>query len=158
MPLIEFRENKTLKLTNLLSRKVPSDEMFNQGKQIQMLTNWIQAKGYKPVGPLITYSSGIKGLDADNKPIIDARIMLQLQQSDVRIQLPYKFEKELRITNCLLARFNDKAENIQYATNKLTLFAYENDLTLTGETYMVFIEQTGERLMADIFMPLKNID
>ena len=156
MPLIELRENKILKLTNLLSRKVPSDEIFNQDKQIQMLINWIQAKGYKTVGPLITYSSGVKGLDAENKPIIDSRIMLQLRQSDVRVQLPYRFEKELRITNCLLARFNDKSEYIQYATNKLTLFAYENDLTLTGETYIVFIEQNGEHLVADVFMPLKQ--
>lgn len=156
MPKIEFRENKILKLTNLLSRKVPSEEIFNQSKQIEMLANWIKAKGYTAVGPMIMYNSGVKGLDAENKPIIDARIMLQLQQSDVRIQLPYKFEKELRITNCLFARFNDKAEYLQYATNKLMLFAYENDLTLTNESYIVCIEQNSERLMADIFMPLKQ--
>lgn len=156
MPIIEFRDNKVLKLTNVLSRKVPSDEIFNQSKQIEMLTNWIKAKGYKAVGPMIMYSSGVKGLDADNNPIIDARIMLQLQQSDVRIQLPYKFEKELRVTNCLFARFNDKAEYLKYATSKLTLFAYENDLTLTNESYIVFVKQDDERLTADVFMPLKQ--
>ena len=156
MPIIEFRDNKVLKLTNVLSRKVPSNEIFNQSKQIEMLTNWIKAKGYKTVGPMIMYSSGVKGLDADNNPIIDTRIMLQLQQSDVRIQLPYKFEKELRVTNCLFARFNDKAEYLKYATSKLTLFAYENDLTLTNESYIVLVKQDDERLTADVFMPLKQ--
>jgi hypothetical protein len=33
MPKIEFRESKTLKLTNLLSRKVPEAELFSQNKQ-----------------------------------------------------------------------------------------------------------------------------
>lgn len=36
MPQIEFRENKVLKLTNVLSRKVPEKELLNQDKQIMI--------------------------------------------------------------------------------------------------------------------------
>ena len=132
MPQIEFRENKILKLVNVLSRRVPEQELLNQDKQIAMLMNWIKAKGYQTVGPLIMYSTGITGVDAEGQPIIDFRIMVQLNTGNVRIELPYRFEREVRITNCLLARFNDEADKIQYATNKLTLYAYENDLELTG--------------------------
>ena len=82
--------------------------------------------------------------------------MVQLNTSNVRLELPYRFEKEVRIPNCLLARFNDEAEKLQFATNKLTLYAYENDLELTGETYIVLIEQQENNLLADVFMPLKN--
>lgn len=60
MPQIEFRENKILKLNNVLSRKVPEKEIMNQEKQVQMLINWVKAKGYETVGPLIFYSSGVK--------------------------------------------------------------------------------------------------
>lgn len=157
MPRIEFRENKVLKLTNVLSRKVPTSEIMNQDKQISMLMNWIQAKGYQTVGPLIMYSTGITGVDAEGQPIIDSRIMIQLNTSSVRLELPYRFEKEVRIQNCLLARFNDEAEKLQFATSKLTLFAYENDLELTGETYIVLMEQHENNLLADVFMPLKTI-
>lgn len=155
MPQIEFRENKVLKLTNVLSRKVPTSEIMNQDKQINMLMNWIKAKGYQTVGPLIMYSSGITGTDAEGQPIIDSRVMVQLNTENVRLELPYRFDKELRIPNCLLARFNDEAEKLQYATNKLTLYAYENDLALTGETYIVFLQQQESRIFADVFMPLK---
>lgn len=157
MPRIEFRENKVLKLTNVLSRKVPTSEIMNQDKQISMLMNWIQAKGYQTVGPLIMYSTGITGVDAEGQPIIDSRIMIQLNTSSVRLELPYRFEKEVRIQNCLLARFNDEAEKLQFATSKLTLFAYENDLELTGETYIVLMEQHENNLLGDVFMPLKTI-
>lgn len=155
MPQIEFRENKVLKLTNVLSRKVPGNELMNQDKQVSMLMNWIKAKGYQTVGPLIMYSTGATGTDADGQPIINSRVMIQLNTNNVRLELPYRFEKELRITNCLLARFNDEAEKLQFATSKLTLFAYENDLELTGETYIVLMEQNENKLLADVFMPIK---
>ena len=155
MPQIEFRENKILKLTNVLSRKVPEKELLNQDKQIAMLMNWVKAKGYQTMGPLIMYSTGVTGEDSEGHPVIEARVMIQLNTSNVRIELPYRFEKELRITNCLLARFNDEAEKLQFATNKLTLYAYENDLELTGETYMILMEQQENRILADVFMPLK---
>lgn len=155
MPKIEFRENKVLKLLNVLSRPVPKEELKNQGKQIAMLESWIKAKGYQKQGPLIMYSSGVKGMEGD-KPIIDSRIMVQLQNGNIRLELPYKFEPELRIENCLMARFNDHSDKLQFATQKLTLFAYENDIELTGETYIVFIEQTEEKLLADVFMLVKQ--
>lgn len=157
MPKIEFRENKILKLTNVLSRKVPAGEILNQDRQVQMLMNWIKAKGYETVGPLILYSSGVTGIDAENNPIIDSRIMVQLKQSEIRLEIPYRFEKQVRIENCLFARFQDKGEYLQYATNKLSLHAYENDRELTGETYIVLIESTEEKMMADVFMPLKTL-
>lgn len=157
MSKIEFRENKVLKLTNVLSRKVPTNELMNQEKQVGMLMNWIKAKGYQTVGPLIMYSTGVTGTDADGQPIIDSRVMIQLNTGSVRLELPYRFEKELRISNCLLARFNDDAEKLQFATSKLTLYAYENDLELTGETYIVLMEQQENKLLADVFMPLKNV-
>lgn len=156
MPKIEFRENKVLKLTNVLSRKVPEKELLNQDKQITMLMNWIKAKGYQTIGPLIMYSTGITGVDADGQPIIESRVMIQLNTSNVRLELPYRFDKEIRISNCLLARFNDNAEKLQFATQKLTLYAYENDLKLTGETYIILLEQQEDKILADVFMPQKT--
>ena len=155
MPQIEFREKKILKLTNVLSRKVPTREIMNQDKQLNMLINWIKAKGYQTVGPLIMYSTGITEVDAEGQPIIDSRIMIQLNTNSLRLELPYRFEKEMRIQNCLFARFNDVAEKLQFATSKLTLFAYENDLELTRDTYMGLLERKENKLLADIYMPVK---
>ncbi|MDR3216687.1 MAG: hypothetical protein LBT55_04650 [Clostridiaceae bacterium] len=157
MSTIEFRERKTLKLINVLSRKVPASEFMSQEKQIIMLDNWIKAKGYETQGPLIMYSTGITGVDAEGKPIIDSRIMMQLKNESVRLEIPYRFEKELRVENCLFARFNGDSEKFQFAVNKLTLFAYENDVELTGETYSVLIKQEEKSLLADVFMPVKGI-
>jgi hypothetical protein len=156
MPQIECNENRVLKLVNVLSRKVPESEFFSQEKQVIMLQNWIKAKGYETQGPLILYSSGVKGIDSDKKPIIDSRLMLQLKQDKVRLEIPYKFQNEIRIENCLMVRFNGDAEKLSFATGKLTLFAYENDIELTGEMYMIFLKQEGNILLVDVFAPIKS--
>lgn len=57
-----------------------------------------------------------------------------------------------------MARFNDNAEKLQYANMKLQVFAYENDIEMTGETYMVLIKQEENNLLADVFMPIKAKD
>ena len=46
MPKIEFRENKILKLINVLSRKIPENELFAQDKQIAIAKGINKAKGY----------------------------------------------------------------------------------------------------------------
>lgn len=156
MQKLEFRENKVLKLTNVLSRKVPRLELFSQDKQYIMLQNWIKAKRYESVGPLIVCSSGVTGVDKDGNPIIDSRLLVQLKQGNVRVENQYKFYKEIRIEHCNMVRFHDEPENLQYATNKIMLHAYENDLQLNGESYMVMINEEGGKLLCDVFMPVEQ--
>ena len=40
-------------------------------------------------------------------------------------------------------------------TNKLTLFGFENGLELSGEMYVILLKQQEEKLLADVFIPLK---
>lgn len=155
MPIFEFREKKTLKLINVISRPVPTKEIFKQDKQVIMLQNWLRTKSYDAMGPLIIYSSGIKGRDKENNPIVESRIMAQLKQDKVQLELPYRFDKEIRIENCLLVRFDDEGDKLHFATMKLQVFAYEYDIELTGEMYMILIKQEGRKLLADVFMPIK---
>jgi hypothetical protein len=141
-----------------LSRKTPAEELFSQDKHIHMLQNWIKAKGYETMGPLIMHTGAAQEIDDENNPIIDSRLMVQLKNDAIRLEPPYHFEKEIRIENCLLVRFNDNPEKLQFATMKMQVFAYENDIELTGETYMILIEQKENKLLADVFMPIKSAE
>ena len=155
MQKIELYENKVLKLINVLSRKIPQKESFSQAKQMQILQNWVKNKGYETFGPIIFYSSSIKSLGKEDFPIIDTKVMVQLKQNVIALDSAYLFQEEVRIVNCLFVHFNDTVDNLQYAMNKLMLFAYENDIKLTGESYMVLLKQEGSSMLADIFMPAK---
>ncbi len=77
-----------------------------------MMQNYIMSKNLQPLGPLIVYFSGLTGLDSDNNPIIETRLMIQLKQSRVSLQDGYLFGDEIKVNNCNMVRFNDKQENL----------------------------------------------
>ena len=155
---LDFRENKTLKINNPIIREIPLEELSSIDKYVGMMKNYVKIKGFKIIGPLIQYSSGIKGIDSNNNPIIENKIILQLHQSGIKIEEPYVTSDTLRVENCLFCRFNDIQDNLQYAISKITLFAYENDIKLSGESYIVLIENKDNILLADVFMPIKKED
>ncbi|MDR3021172.1 MAG: hypothetical protein LBU60_00630 [Clostridiales bacterium] len=157
MPKLEVKENKILKLTNVLSRKTADKEVFNSDKQMRMIQNWIKVKGYKSKGPLIVYSSGVKGAEANGSPIIDNRLLVQLDNEKITAEYPYKFEQLIRLEKCLFVRFDDNFKKMQFAVNGIHFFAYNNDIELTGESYTVLIEDYHNgNILADVFMPVKH--
>ena len=50
---IKVAENKTLKLTNVLSREVRGDEMANMPLVLTQMHNFIKSNGAQPIGPLV---------------------------------------------------------------------------------------------------------
>lgn len=147
---ISIRENKTLKLTNVLIRELSENEIIDIDKISYMMESYIKAKGNYPIGPMINYSN-LK-IDENGQAKISIKIMVQLKNPIYNVEDPYEIKKELRICNCLFARFNEKEENIQFAYQKLGVYAFENNIKLKGESYTVFVKKEKENIVADIFM------
>ncbi len=147
---ISIRENKTLKLTNVLVRELSENEIIDIDKINYMMDSYIKAKGNSPIGPMINYSN----LEVDEKgqAKINIKIIVQLKNPIYNVEAPYEIKKELRVSNCLFARFNEKEENIQFAYQKLGVYAFENDIKLKGDSYTVFVKKEEENIVADIFM------
>jgi len=70
------------------------------------------------------------------------------------VETSYELKNQIRITNCLFARFNEKEENLQYVYSKLQLYAFENDIKLKGDSYTVFVENKDGKMIADVFMEI----
>lgn len=147
---ISIRENKTLKLTNVLIRELSENEIIDIDKINYMMDSYIKAKGNSTIGPIINYSN--LEVDENGQPKISIKIMVQLKNPIYNVEAPYEIKKELRISNCLFARFNEKEENIQFAYQKLGVYAFENDIKLKGDSYTVFVKKEEENIVADIFM------
>jgi hypothetical protein len=147
---IVVKDGKTLKLNNVLLREVSQNELVDFNQIVYMMDSYIKSKGNSVVGPMINYSSA-KGDEVGNVKVT-VKIMMQLKNPIHDIEKPYEFISQIRVTDCLFARFAEKEENIQYAYSKLTLHAFENNMKLRGDSYTVFVSQKEDMLMADIFM------
>ena len=158
MPKIEFSENKILNLTNVISKEYPANKNDDE-RHINMLLSYIQSKNIKTKGPLIIYTSPITGINKDGKPNQFTKVMIQCEdKSNHNILNPYIWEGDIRIENTLYARINEIPERAIMATFKLSVYAYENDLELGGDSYQILVNENKEtkKVILDLFMPLKK--
>ncbi|MBX4271773.1 hypothetical protein [Clostridium estertheticum] len=151
---IVVKENKILKLNNVLIREVSQNDIIDINKITYMMDSYIKSKGNTTVGPMINYSF-VEG-DENGEAKVTIKLMIQLKNSIHNIEKPYELKNQIRVTNCLFARFTEKEENIKFAYSKLILFAFENDIKLKGDSYTVFVNKNEDGIMADVFMELKQ--
>lgn len=147
---IAIRENKVLKLNNVLIREVSENELMDIDKISYMMDSYIKSKGNSILGPMINYS-GLE-IQEDGQPKIKVKIMVQLKNPIHNVEKPYELKKQLRVTNCLFARFIEKEENLQFAYQKIGVHAFENDIKLKGDSYTVFVKQEASNIVANVFM------
>lgn len=149
---ILVKENKTLKLNNVLIREVNQKELIDINQITYMMDSYIKAKGNSTLGPMINYSRAEGNENGQVKIVI--KLIVQLKNPIHNVDKPYEFKSQIRVTNCLFARFTEKEENLQYAYSKLSLHAFENDIKLKGDSYTVFVNKDEEKIVADVFMEL----
>jgi hypothetical protein len=151
---ITVRENKTLKLNNVLLREVSQNEIIDVNKVAYMMESYIKAKGNGIVGPMINYSTVEMGENGQPKVIL--KLIVQLKAQIHNVEKPYEFKSQIRVANCLFARFSEKQENLQFAYSKLGLHAFENEIKLKGDSYTVFVENKEGKMIADVFMEVQK--
>lgn len=147
---IAIRENKTLKLNNLLIREVSENELIDINKISYMMDSYIKSKGNSTIGPMINYST--VEVDENGQAKVIIKLMIQLKNPIYNVEKPYEIKSQLRVTNCLFARFTEKEENLQFAYQKLGVFAFENNIKLKRDSYTVFVKKDEENIVADVFM------
>lgn len=153
---ITVKENKALKLNNVLVIEVRENEFMDINKLAYMMESYIKSKGNSIIGPMINYSAAVPDENGQVKIIL--KLMVQLKNPIHNVEAPYEFKSQLRVSNCLFARFSEKEENIQFAYSKLQLHAFENDIKLKGDSYTVFVQNKEGKMVADVFMEVQKED
>lgn len=149
MPKLQV-SNKTLKLTNVLIAKMTAEDMQDM-TFAEKMENYIKSKGYQPIGPLVQYTGVEQGENGEQELVI--RMLRQANGYINHAEPPYTVESVLRVPNCLYVRFTGPQDKLGVAYDKLTVYAYEEDIPLTGNNYTVFVNQLeNEDIVADVFM------
>ena len=148
---IQVAENKTLKPTNVLARKIDASELGNLGVILTQMQNFMKSNGAQPIGPLV---QGIKmGTGPDHAP--ELYMMQQATQMIPQMEPGYHMDAVLRVKNCLYAHYTGPMSHNQLATAKLQIMAFENDIKLTGDNYTIYVNQDDDDAVIDVFMETK---
>lgn len=147
---IELNRNKTLKLTNAVIYTISEADFENLNLIVEKMENYIKAKGYMPMGPLIQYS----GTKINENGELDIVVKLIRQSSGYinHVEAPYTCEPVMRIRNCMYVRYTGPESMLKFAYDKINLTAFEEDIKLKGDSYTVFVNQVDDDIIADVFM------
>ena len=148
---IQVAENKTLKLTNVLARKIDASELGNLGVILTQMQNFIKSHSAMPVGPVIQC---VKFTSGPN-PEPQIYFMMQVNQLIPRLEPGYEQDAVLRVKGCLYAHFTGPMDHSSLASQKLNIMAFEHELELTGTVYTIFVNQDDDEGVVDTFMETK---
>ena len=148
---IQTAENKTLKLTNVLSRTLHPEELANLPVILTQMQNFMKSNGVQPIGPLV---QAIKpGTGPDQLP--EMYMMQQATQMIPNMEPGYHMDAVLRVKNCLYAHYTGPMSQSGLASQKLNIMAFEHELELTGTVYTIFVNQDDDEGVVDTFMETK---
>ena len=150
-PSFQTAENKTLKLTNVVSRRIQPEEFNNMQIVLTQMHNFIKSNGAQPLGPLVQC---IK-LPAGPNPQPEVYMMQQATQLIPRMEAGYSMDAVLRVRNCLYAHYVGPMSQSGLASQKLNIMAFEHELELTGTVYTIFVNQDDDEGVVDTFMETK---
>lgn len=152
MNQIQVAEHKTLKLTNVLSRCFSAEEMSKMGIVLTQMENFIKSNGAQPVGPLIQRVEVVKGPN----PEVKFYMMRQATNFITKMDPGYHMDSVLRVKGCLYAHYTGPMDHSQLASQKLSIYAFENDIQLTENVYTVYVNQDSDDAVVDVFMETKQ--
>lgn len=148
---IKVAENKTLKLTNVLSRAVLPEELANLPVILTQMQNFLKSNNVQPIGPLV---QAVKmGTGPDHVP--ELYMMQQATQMISKMEPGYHMDAVLRVKNCLYAHYTGPLSQSQLASAKLQIMAFENDIKLTDNSYTIYVNQDDDEAVIDVFMETK---
>ena len=148
---IKVAENKTLKLTNVVARRIAPEELGNMMVALTQLQNFIKSHNAQPIGPLV--QAIVEGTGPDHMPVM--YMMQQATQMITQMEPGYHMDAVLRVKNCLYAHYTGPMSHNQLATAKLQIMAFENDIKLTGDNYTIYVNQDDDDAVIDVFMETK---
>ncbi|MDR1800608.1 MAG: hypothetical protein LBQ95_02005 [Lachnospiraceae bacterium] len=153
MKQLKVEKGKILMLRNVIEYRMKWTSDTDIERIVGLEEKYILSKGAKPVGPVVQHNS----IKIDSQGNIETWISLfrQTTNSLDSIDEPFSFKPLVKVNNCLLLHFRGEGQDLKYAFDKLGVYAYENDLKLKGDSYTVFVNQTEDELIADIFMEYK---
>ncbi len=141
---IDVTYPRTLTLQNVAHTAFDPQDPVDIKRRAMRLSQAIRAGDAAPVGPLIQRTRA-----DDDVPSHE----LLRQASGPLANMPETvgFTRDLRLPDCVLAQFRGAAADLPIVYSKFAVFAYEQELQLSGTFYTVIVDDDGASVRADVF-------
>lgn len=149
---LQLKYSKTLKLSNPLIKNVRREDLEEFPLTAESMENYIEEKGYQPIGPLIQYARPY--VNENNEIDMELKIILQASNYINNVSEGYEMKPVIRIANCMYCRYTGPENMLKDAYDKMNSIAFEEDIPLKGDKYIIFVENNEEEgyIVVEVFM------
>lgn len=134
-----------LRLSNVLSRYGGKASENQYAKTLGMFDSYLRTKNLTRYGPVIICNTP-EGND------VGITIMVQIRESPASVDAPFEFAPEVVVENCIMVRYEGPENSTLMAQSKAAVYAFENDMKLSGRQYTVIKERSDGMVSMDLFM------
>lgn len=153
--MLEVKENKVLKLVNVVRRELRAVPQNEVDRATYKLESYLKTRNLNSVGPLISATHGAN-ITEESQLGLDIDIMVQIKEK-IKVGEPYKFEKLIRLTDCIYTRFEGNIADLNYGYTKLELYIWENKLIQKGPIHTIFVDlEDTNNIVVDIFIQIEE--
>ena len=132
-------------------RKIEAEEFANLQIVLTQMQNFMKSNNAQPIGPMIQCVK----IPGGPNPQPEVYMMQQTTQLIPRMEPGYTQDAVLRVRGCLYAHYTGPMSQSGLASQKLNIFAFENELELNGNVYTIFVNQDDDDAVVDVFMETK---
>lgn len=150
MPKLNVLKKRTLKLTNVLVREIECLEYGNVFAVVEQMENYAKSKGRVCRGPLIQYT--YSDTTPSGEMSLSIKLMRQLDGYIQHIEQPYAMRSVISVKNCLYVRYIGAQEQVKIAGDKIRVMAFEEDIQVKKDQYIIFVDQHDDKIVADVFV------
>ena len=151
---IECSNSKTLKLSNALITEINISDQSSFMNSVIKMENYIKSKGATPIGPIIQKT--MYKIDDNGELEINVSLIRQANTFIENVEAPFCMESVIRVSDCMYAHFVGPEKKLDVAFSKIKVNAFEEDIMLSSNNYIVFVDKKDDTVVADIFVEKKN--
>lgn len=151
---IDISNNKTLKLTNVLSRKIEMEKNVSLQVSAEQMINYLKTHGAMPIGPLIQKT--VYHINEGGMLEVELYLMQQANNFLHKTEIPFSMEPVVRVRNCMYAHYTGPEEKLKFAYDKINVTAFEADIALSNASYTIFLQGQDGEITADVFVETKT--
>lgn len=132
---------------------IESNDIPETGSLIDSSISKLRAYSISVYGPPIIWT----GMKLEKGKIkLDRKLIMQCRGDFSKIPIGFERKESVKIGPCVHAQFAGKEENILRAYEKVSVYAYENEIELKKENYTVYVKQDGSDSTIDVFVPMEG--
>lgn len=158
MKKITFLPDKSMRLNNVIGFEAQVDNpKFDMEMMLLKMQSYVKTRGTNQIGPLVQHMR----LNTTEQGEIRVQEEFLFQCSDFISdpEPPFYSKESISVRNAMYSRFVGPQDKLKYAFDKIYLEAFEDDIELNGENYVIFVNNDdSDHRMIDVFVPKREAE